>query len=131
MHTLPSSFLFHIIIYHCKIYQLKANNVPKKGKNKSKNRPGKARKGPHLKNVFQIQLCQIGLSFLDVLRVSVSSLSAQAAKVWSSGKSGYLWSEKNTSYFQILFSLLGYKVEGKELRQADQKLSGVGVLGLK
>ena len=28
------------------------------------------------------------------------------------------------------FSLLGYKVEGKELRPADQKLSGVGVLGL-
>ena len=29
----PSSFLFPFIIYHCKIYQLQSNNVPKKEKN--------------------------------------------------------------------------------------------------
>ena len=38
--TLPSSFLFPIIIYHCENYQ--ANNVPRKRKKKSKKRPGKA-----------------------------------------------------------------------------------------
>ena len=29
----PSSFLFPFIMYHCKIYQLQSNNVPKKEKN--------------------------------------------------------------------------------------------------
>ena len=42
MHTLPSSFLFPTIIYHCQIYQLQSNNVRRKGKMKSKKRPGKA-----------------------------------------------------------------------------------------
>ena len=42
-HTIPSSFLFPIIIYHCENYQFQANNVPRKRKNKFKKRPGKAR----------------------------------------------------------------------------------------
>ena len=32
MHTLPSSLLFPIIIYHCENYQFQANNVKKKEK---------------------------------------------------------------------------------------------------
>ena len=32
MHTLPSSFLFPIIIYHCENCQFQANNVPRQGK---------------------------------------------------------------------------------------------------
>ena len=47
--TLPSSFLFPIIIYHCENYQLYVNNVPRKSKNKSKKRLGKA----HIKKSSQ------------------------------------------------------------------------------
>ena len=42
VHTLPSSFLFLIIIYHCENYHLQANNLPRKRRNKSKKMPGKA-----------------------------------------------------------------------------------------
>ena len=42
VHTLPSSFLFPVIIYHCENDQFQANNVPRKRKNKSKKKPGKA-----------------------------------------------------------------------------------------
>ena len=38
VHTLPSSFLFPIIIYHCENYQFQANNVLRKRKNKAKKR---------------------------------------------------------------------------------------------
>ena len=41
--TIPSSFLFPIITYHCENDQFQANNVPRKRKNKSKKRPGKAK----------------------------------------------------------------------------------------
>ena len=42
VHTLPSSFPFPIIIYNCENYQFQTNNAPRKRKNKSKKRPGKA-----------------------------------------------------------------------------------------
>ena len=48
VHTLTSSLLLPIIIYHCENYKLLANNVPRKSKNKSK----EAGKGPYLKKVF-------------------------------------------------------------------------------
>ena len=50
--TLPSSFLFPIIIYLCEIYQLHTNNVPKKGKNKSK----RGRERPILKKDWHLQM---------------------------------------------------------------------------
>ena len=38
VHTLPASFLFPIIIYHCENYQFQANNVSRKRKNKIQKR---------------------------------------------------------------------------------------------
>ena len=39
VHTLPSSFLFPIMIYRCKISQLQSNNVPRKRGKRGWERP--------------------------------------------------------------------------------------------
>ena len=53
--TISSYFLFPIITYRSQIYHLYANNVSRKGKNKSQKRPGKA----HIINAF-VSLGHIG-----------------------------------------------------------------------
>ena len=54
MRTLPSSFLFPIIIYHCENYQLSANNVPREKKEKIN--PKRGRERPKFKKNSMVRL---------------------------------------------------------------------------
>ena len=70
VHTLISSFLFPIIIYHCRIYQLQSNTSPRK---RRKLTPKEDVKGPvkrHLalvKSEFLIEFYQQGSKYCKIL----------------------------------------------------------------